>query len=288
MFKYILVPATGGAVDAAAFATAAALARDTAGHIVFLHVRLDVQKVLVSVSSGDFSGGAGIGDLADQLDRDADDLQNRAHAVVRAFCTAQGIALDAAPAGGMSAEWRVVTGDEGQELALHGRTADLIVLGRARDGEVVELSALEAALLDAGRPLLLVPDGPVVPRPGRRIAIAWKDSAEAARAVAAALPWLAAAETVSIVSVEEDAATTTESCERLRAALAWHNPGVAVRHVQPDGRAPVEVLLDTVAKLDADLVVMGGYSHRRVRELVFGGFTRRVLQAAPVAVLITH
>jgi len=48
------------------------------------------------------------------------------------------------------------------------------------------------------------------------------------------------------------------------------------------------VLLEAVAKAGCNLLVMGGYGHTRLREAVFGGFTRAVLEQAPVTVLMAH
>jgi nucleotide-binding universal stress UspA family protein len=120
------------------------------------------------------------------------------------------------------------------------------------------------------------------------VAIAWKDTPEAAHAVAAAMPFVRRATRVVILSVEEDAKSTEPSCERLRHAIRWQNPRVIVHHLQQDGRHPVETMLEGVATLGADLLVMGGYSHSRMREVVFGGFTRRVLKSAELPVLMAH
>jgi nucleotide-binding universal stress UspA family protein len=70
--------------------------------------------------------------------------------------------------------------------------------------------------------------------------------------------------------------------------MLWHNPGTTVRHLKQDGRPPVETMLEGAATAGADLLVMGGYSHSRVREVLFGGFTRRVLTAAELPVLMAH
>jgi nucleotide-binding universal stress UspA family protein len=183
----------------------------------------------------------------------------------------------------------VEAGDESQCLAAHGRTADLTVLGRAREGGKVALHLLETVLLETGRPLLIAPEV-VRPSIGRHIAIAWKDSAEAARAVAAALPLLALAETVTLFAVQESSDThaDSDSGKRLRRALRWHNPATTLRIVPRTNHDPVEALLAVVEADGADLLVMGGYSHSRMREAMFGGFTRRVLLAAGLPVLIAH
>jgi len=289
MFRYILVPATGAQTDEAVFRTALAMARPSAAHLGFLHVRLDMQHTAFGIAGGEL-GGSGYGRVIDSVQDEVEARQGRAHAAVAAFCAREQVKLEGSPvAGAPSAEWFVEAGDEPQCLAAHGRTADLTVLGRARDGEKVALHLLETVLLESGRPLLIAPE--TVPATiGRRIAIAWKDAAEAARAVAAAVPLLAGAETVTILAVQESSDTNgdSDSGKRLRNALRWHNPSTTLRVLPRTSHDPVEALLSVVETDGADLLVMGGYSHSRMREAMFGGFTRRVLLAAELPVLMAH
>ncbi|HEY1932560.1 MAG TPA: universal stress protein [Acetobacteraceae bacterium] len=288
MFRYILVPAGGSDADMPAFRTALALARAASGHLAFLHARLDVQKLVISMAAGDVGGTAGIADVLQRLEQDAGDAEARSKQRVVDFCAQEHVALADSPLDERpSAEWHSETGDAARLLAAHGRTADLTVVGRLRDDGSVNLSVLQTVLLDSGRPLLVVPPHPPAAI-GRRVAIAWKDSTEAARAVAATLPLFSAADRVTIVSVEEDARTTADACDRLRRALVWHNAATAVRHVRPEGRDPAEALLAAVTAEGADLLLMGGYSHSRLTEVVFGGVTRHVLQTAELPVLMVH
>jgi len=71
-------------------------------------------------------------------------------------------------------------------------------------------------------------------------------------------------------------------------AQPWHNASVAVQRLTPTGGAPADVLLKAAHDVEADLLVMGAYGHSRVREVVFGGFTRRILQVADLPVLMAH
>ena len=207
---------------------------------------------------------------------------------MHSFCAGEKIAMSTtASDGAPTAEWRVETGEEPHWLAIHGRIADLLVLGRVRDDKSVPMDVLDAALMETGRPLLIVPPHPPA-QIGQTVAIAWKDTAEAASAVAAALPLLARARRVVILSVTEDPRADPASCERLRQALIWHNLATTVQHLAAEGREPADALLKTAAAIGADLLVMGGYGHSRMREVVFGGFTRRVLQAADLPVLMAH
>ena len=133
-------------------------------------------------------------------------------------------------------------------------------------------------------------------RPGQffgTVVVAWKDTPAAARAVAAATPFIERAERVVVCTVDDDEQNHgSEACEasrdRLARALGWHNPHVTSRHLASVGRKPMDVLLDATADAGASLLVMGGYGHTRLREAVFGGFTQHVLKDCAVPVLIAH
>jgi len=289
MFKYILVPATGASTDAPVFATALGVARRFSAHLMFLHVRVDVRDVAAAMVSGDIGGAAGIGEIMEAMEQDADLRQRRAEQSFGDFCAREALTIAASPAtSGPSAEWRSETGREPEWLAVHGRVADLLVVGRAREGEAVAMDILEAALMESGRPVLIAP--PEAPqKTSDTVAIAWKDTPEAARAVAAALPFIVAAKRVVILSVEEgDDRTDQPSCERLLHALRWHHQGATVQRLQGNARQPAEVVLDAATTAGADLLVMGGYGHSRLREVVFGGFTRHMLTNCHLPLLMAH
>ena len=166
---------------------------------------------------------------------------------------------------------------------------DLVHQGRRRavDGQGSGGEVLEAALMDTGKPILIVPQVAPAAFPGT-VVIAWKDTPEAARAVNTALPLIDKAERVVIMGVVEAAESPQENAVRLQRSLKWHNPNTVVQVVKREGRPAVEVLLAEAKALGAGVVVMGGYSHSRLREVVFGGFTQRVLAGADVAVLMAH
>ena len=81
---------------------------------------------------------------------------------------------------------------------------------------------------------------------------------------------------------------TSGSCERLRYALSWHNPKTTLQRLKQDERPAVETMLAAAGAVEADVLVMGGYGHSRVREVIFGGFTRRVLTGADLPILMAH
>jgi nucleotide-binding universal stress UspA family protein len=291
MIKTILVPASGTPTDAATFAAALAIARPFGAHIDVLHARLDPTGAAVAMAS-DAGSGALTAGLLEQLENDARDREAKAKEAFTRFCGEAGIAEAGAPpagsqssGGGVSAEWHVESGDEPRWMAQYGMTADLVVAGRTPEEDVLGRTMLETVLLETGRPLL-IPGTAAMPAAIERIAIAWKATQHTARAVAMAMPLVARAREVVVLTVaerpDEHAAT-----DRLVRAFGWHGLAARVEPLQPGADGAVATLLAR-ANERADLLVMGGYGHSRVREWVFGGFTQQILQAAPLPVLIAH
>ena len=288
MPKVILVPVTGTSDDTAVLGTALAAARLFDSHLVALHVRPDVRREIATMASVDMGVTAGLDTMIADLEGQSEAREQAAMQAWNAFRTANAIALAGSPgAPGVTGEWRTEVGNEADWLAEHGRTSDLVIAGRGREGGLVAMDVLEAALMDSGKPLIVAPDqapagldGPVV--------VAWKNTRESAKGVAAALPFIRKGSKVVILTVQESADSDPDpSPARLAAALRWHNT-VEIK-VLPRGSAePVEVLMDAARDAKATLLVMGGYGHTRLREAVFGGFTRAVLENAPIPVLMAH
>ena len=158
VFKYILVPATGADTDAPVFSTALAVARQSGSHLVFLHVRIDVQQVLMAMATADMGGGVSYDRIIETLEEDVATRQKKAERAFHDFCEREQLAVSSDLTTHLpSAEWRTELGDEPTWLAEHGRTADLLVVGRAREGEPVAMDVLEACLMATGRPVLIAP-----------------------------------------------------------------------------------------------------------------------------------
>lgn len=168
-----------------------------------------------------------------------------------------------------------------------GGAYDLLIVPRpvaGIDGGTEDL--VNAALFYTGRPVLIVP--PELPHAiGRRVLLAWNRSPQAARALAGAMPVIQKAEQVEVFHVETGA-KRGPSTEAIQAYLRAHEVESASHNVPPDHRAIGEQVMDEAKELGADLVVMGAYSHSRLRELILGGVTRALLSQADIPVLMTH
>lgn len=171
------------------------------------------------------------------------------------------------------------------------RHASLIVVGQQAHDHEEELPGgelLHQLLLAAGRPVLVVPETEPAPEaPGRRVAVAWNNTRESARALTDALPILAQAEAVQVIAVGE-APEGYDSLTEIGRHLARHRITARCRQVRAADHDVGAAILAGAAEFGADLVVMGGYGHSRMREVVLGGATRHVLRHALLPVLMSH
>jgi nucleotide-binding universal stress UspA family protein len=291
MPKFILVPLSGTVADRATEDAAIVLGNAFGAHLVALHVQRDVRNDIAALASADMGMGTGLDSIMARMEDDAAARENGAEASWRDACAKAGIPIAEQPNGqtGATQEFVSETGEESDWLAEHGRAADLILVGRSREADMLDMEPMEAALMDTGRPVLIAAEKGTLVLDGT-VAIAWKNTREAAGAVAAALPFIRRAKRVIVFTVEEeDAADTVDKSHlRLVRALRWQNPNTGSQVLRRDSRPSVRVLLDAMAREKCDLLVMGGYGHTRLREAVFGGFTRAVLEDAPVPVLMAH
>ena len=183
--------------------------------------------------------------------------------------------------------WSERTGDIETVVTRFGRIADFIVLPRPSSDNVVTQRCFDAAVFGTGRPVLVVGAAPPPPDLTDHIMIAWNGSLEASRALFAAMPLLRRANRITLftalnydeqaVDLEDVAASLREREIRTPAVLfptGEHSAGVA--------------LVDAAKEHGASLIVMGAYTHSRLRALFLGGVTRHLLAHAPVPLLMSH
>jgi nucleotide-binding universal stress UspA family protein len=177
-------------------------------------------------------------------------------------------------------------------LRLNARYADLVISPQAEPTDEPETRLLpHEIVLAAGRPVLFVPYAGRFPDAGRRVLVAWDGGREAARAVSDALPFLARAETVEVSVFDPERSPRTHGEQPgadIALFLSRHGVKVTVHRQSGAGYDVGAQILSRAADAAADLIVMGGYGHARVRELVLGGVTRTILESMTVPVLMSH
>jgi nucleotide-binding universal stress UspA family protein len=187
--------------------------------------------------------------------------------------------------------WFEAEGDVAKGISNRARFADLVILGQEECQAPPERHPLPIAhsvVLMCGRPVLVVPADAQTLVPVN-VAVAWDGSTEAVRAVHDALPLLKLAQTVHIVTmVSPTHGAGLEDLQDLVVHLAHHGI-TAVDTVEQVARFDERARLQhSIATGDYDLVIMGGYSHPRWLEYIFGGTTLSTLLTSNVAVLVSH
>jgi nucleotide-binding universal stress UspA family protein len=185
---------------------------------------------------------------------------------------------------GIVVQWSEVEGAANVVIEQRGRRADLVVVARPmEDDDEPTRHGFQAALFRTERPILVVPPGPSA-RFGRCVAIAWRDDSRTVKAVIPALRFLTGAEQVHLLAGVRDGATSPA------VPAVFQDHGIAARlHILPIGEAPFgRTLLEKLHELGGDMLVMGAYAHNPLREMIFGGVTKYLLEHADVPVLMRH
>ncbi|HEY5797882.1 MAG TPA: universal stress protein [Bosea sp. (in: a-proteobacteria)] len=269
-FGGLLVPVHLGAGAEATIRFAARLARDLSCRLIG--------------TGGDeielpyFGDGAGI--------VDAVLVENARGVVLEDLAKAE--ALFRRVADGVDADWRCAIEQPRSLTLTQARAADLVVLPRqGPDDEAVGRMGVAPGdvVMELGRPILVVPPG-VERLAAKSVVVAWKNTREARRAIRDALPFLASAEMVSVLTIGADAAD--HAAPEVCFYLAQH--GIAARAIErPDrGEYVVDEITEQVRQQNADLIVAGAYGHSRMREWIFGGVTQDLIETTPVCCLLSH
>ncbi|MGE5565876.1 MAG: universal stress protein [Parcubacteria group bacterium] len=174
-------------------------------------------------------------------------------------------------------------------VATRARTRDLCIIP-AFDTTDGQRALAEAAIFGSGRPVVTFRNNAALPAAGLgMVAVAWDGSRCAARALADALPLLAKAKSVRVVTVtgEKPSAVSGMGAEVVR-HLTAHQIGAVVDDVDCKGRRIGPALVDHLDRIGADLLVMGAYGHSRVREFVLGGATAHMLHGLKIPLFLSH
>ena len=263
-------------------AHAAALAQRWGAHLVGVDVVFAGVELPASMSyaRGD-EAFRQVSAYARQLDADAQAAASQVSEHFRALCAKLNV----------SGEFRRIGRDHSEEeairIALH---SDLVVVGHPEPHGLPDFLSVEKLLLTSGAPLLIVPNSWEGETIGNKILIGWNATREARRAVADAMAFLVAAKSVTVLVIDPD--DEHRHAEDLGSDIAlnldWHGAHVDVEHVSSRGYSIPAVLLGYAEQSTSDLLVVGAYSHARLKELLFGGTTRTLLAKTPMPTLMSR
>jgi nucleotide-binding universal stress UspA family protein len=191
---------------------------------------------------------------------------------------------------GLEGRWLLSGEPVVEDIAGEIRTVDLAILGLGNpDSSVSDAQGFRAddVIVACGRPVLALPIANLSPEIGSNVLLAWDGSSGAGRAMNDALPLLADAAAVTVLSVEPDE-PTRQSAQSATAHLRRHGVTAEAREIASAGMAIGDVMLAYCEHLRADLVVAGAFGHSRLRESIVGGVSRTLLHQMMVPVLMSH
>ncbi|MCJ9720294.1 universal stress protein [Agrobacterium sp. SHOUNA12C] len=178
------------------------------------------------------------------------------------------------------------------EIGERARYIDLTMIGGGLLAEDnMRSGILNGALFQSPAPILVVPKGSSASLRPSTVLVAWDSRNEASQAVRAAMEQLKAAANVCVAIVDPYASTRSNGEEPgadVAAFLARHGVRVSVDVLASGGRSVADVLRQHATDIGAELIVMGAYGHSRMREWIFGGVTRSMLETTPVPLLMTR
>ena len=288
--KTIFVPVSGTSTDAGVLATALTVGRSLPGaHMELYHLRLDPFESALRDPHAHFCIGPAIGATMSHFETRDKALATEAVRHIQDFCEAHEIPILDKPTAGaqLSASWLEETNLPEERLLFHARHSDVTVLGRRHTLDLMPDDLIGQVLSNSGRPVVVAPDAPPLD-PVRTVLVGWKETAECARALAAAMPLMTAAQRVILLTVTKDRDLSRAKLAHLARQMIWSGIEAEVTTLAESSKSIAQHLTDTAAAERADLLVVGGYGHNALREHYFGGVTRDLLSSAALPIFLMH
>ena len=286
--RTILVPLSDASGEAGTLGTAFAVAKTFNAHVDVFHLRADPTRSISDIV-GETVTPALVGETIKAAEDRAQRVATRVRKVFDESTAKARIEIVNRPSAHEkpTASYGEETGLNDYWIETRGRVSDLIVVRRPRNStDIGARTIAECALMGTGRPVLLAPA--TAPNEiGSSVAIAWNGSIEASKAVTLAMPFLMRAHTVTAISVVEKG-SKDHNLDGLVQYLRWHGIPAKLVVVTKRGGDTGKAVCGAASRAKADLLVMGAYTHSRIREMIFGGVTDHVLRASRIPVLFAH
>lgn len=277
--KVICVPVVNRPECAAALNTAFLISKKLSAAVMGYHLRAhgdsqvtipETVATLINEESGDMNSSESGHDSAEQL--------------FAQLAKQHGFQCKRKASKAPMAWWQTKAGSPDKLFSIIGPVTDMIVVSRPNKNGKIARKFMLSALLNSAKPVMVLPQK-ASKSVGKKICIAWNQSAESARAVAAAMPLLQMAEQVTIVTNGSQNRLGPKA-KHLQHYLTMH--GVHTEHLKMKEKNDIKALLSAYKKSQSDLMVMGAYSKSRLRQVIFGGVTEHMLFSADIPVFMLH
>lgn len=286
--KTVLAPVLGNEADAVILNAALAVAAPHGAHVFVAHIHRDPRDVLVPQVGMGMSASM-IESLIDQAESYANEARATSLAAFDKWREAHNLAMVEKPAAsdGVTVSFETLVGEPANMVASRARMVDVICVVSPTDREGSDAMAVaEAALLQSGKATVVVPhdvEMPVV----KTIAVGWNASKEAAAAVAHAMPLMETADKVLVMAGIDDELTQDKLTVFVE-SLQWHGVKAEQKSFDASSGSVSGRLQAEAREAGAQLLVLGAYSHSRMRESIFGGVTDDILTETRIPVLMAH
>jgi len=285
-FKTILLPIRESSTADSLMETAISMAVRNDGHLDLLYVQNESQHMIPFSSMGlsDSMRQTIIKSANESAQKESEGLKQR----FANLCEKYSVPIQSRDAGNgkFSANFLERTGQRDELIGLYGRLADLIIVPQPIKTNPPP-SSFEAALRESGRPVLMTQRNSVIDMPGKRLAIGWNSSKEAAQAVSSMLKDLKRADKVFVMSSEdrmEQAMNAQDACIYLRRHGVTAEPALFNSRNMKTG----EALLAKANEMECDRLIVGGYSRPKLRNIIMGSVTGHLLAYANIPVIFIH
>jgi nucleotide-binding universal stress UspA family protein len=278
--KTILVPTQNIAAMKSALEVAVLLARRTGAYIEGFPLRVAIPPYVVAELTAGFTMAA----YAEQRDEETTELRRLFETFMQEHVIPPVSATAERPCYG----WLAVAPEEEGFIGSYGRAFDITVMSRlGADSTSLHQRAIESALFESGRPVLLAPPGAST-QIATNIMIHWNGSTEQARANAFAMPLLHLADRVTVLTVIGGQEVPGPSADDILRQLQ-HN-GIAAKpiRVKLGDRDTGKAVLDAAKAEGCDLLIKGAFTRNRLRQMIFGGATSHIIEHADLPILMAH
>lgn len=293
--KVILMPLSGEKAERAALETAMFLAKKYGAHLDVCYPSFNPYTTLRPYTT--FGGSivrlnAAISEISGHNDRQknkAEDMFMKAFEKYQLAYNPEGDPVKRA-----SASFRVTEGSFQNEIAVKARLADLVVISQEIGQTLDDFVPMTTGILfGSGKPLLIIPSS-AAPleknawHSNNNVLIAWNGSIEASHAVQAAMPYLKDSDCWVFTKQAGETRSFSFTAHDLVKYLKRHDINASALRVDKTKESSSALVRNAARKVEAGLIVMGAYTHNRIKENILGGVTDYMLRGSDIPVLITH
>ena len=198
-----------------------------------------------------------------------------------------GVRDDSESGGALRVGWQTMTKSDSLSVGEYARVFDLSIVERHSAGTTINWkTTAETILFESGRPVVVI-NNCAPEHLGHRIVVAWNGSMEAARSIGASMPFLERGAEILILSVDGGVVSGPNGAQ---VSEYLSNRGLVSEHreISASQGSVGKAILEFAVDWNCDLLVKGAYTQSRLRQLVFGGATREIIENSPIPTLLSH